>query len=624
MEPDRWAEEIRRGLTIDLGYCWTSLESGTEIAFVDVPGHERFVANTLAGVGPCTAVMFVVAADEGWRAQSEEHLTAIDALGVRHGLLAVTRSDLADPAIVDYAVAEATERIARTSLGEVEAVAVSAVTGEGVPALRSALGRMCARLPEPDPDADVRLWVDRSFSITGHGTVVTGTLGAGTIRVGDQLAVAGGERVPRGGERRVRGGELRVRGLQALKTQHQQVSAVARVAVNLRGIDPAEVTRGTALVTPGQFLPVAVADVRLAGLDAGSGAPAARPGPSALDAADAPAALMLHIGTAAVPARLRPLGPDTARLTLRRALPLRIGDTAVLRDPGRQAIVAGARILDVRPPGLGRRGAAQRRGAELASVTATPDLASELRRRKLARGRDLRAMGVPVPARAPRVAGDWLAEPAWWRELGDRLRAEVEAHAAADPVNPGLPVEAARRRLGLPGRSLVEALVEALAESRAAPGAPAGGSVSGSGSGSGSGPRLRQADGRIYGPGGGADLPARVRDAIEAIRAGLRDDPFLAPDAERLRDLGLDPRQLAAAVKAGYLIRVSREVYLLPGAAEEAVQRLAAIGRPFTLSEARRALGTTRRVAVPLLEMLDRSGHTERLDDTLRQVRRVG
>jgi selenocysteine-specific elongation factor len=609
MEPDRWAEEIRRGLTIDLGYCWTSLESGTEIAFVDVPGHERFVANTLAGVGPCTAVMFVVAADEGWRAQSEEHLTAIDALGVRHGLLAVTRSDLADPAIVDDAVAEATARIARTSLGEVEAVAVSAVTGDGIAALRSALGRMCARLPEPDPDADVRLWVDRSFSITGHGTVVTGTLGAGTIRVGDQLAVAGGERVPRGGERRVRGGELRVRGLQALKTQHQQVSAVARVAVNLRGIDPAEVTRGAALVTPGRWLPVAVADVRLAGLDAGPGAPAAQAGPSGRDAADAPAALMLHIGTAAVPARLRPLGRDTARLTLRRALPLRIGDAAVLRDPGRQAVVAGARILDVRPPGLGRRGAAHRRGAELASVTATPDLASELRRRKLARGGDLRAMGVPVPARAPRVAGDWLAEPAWWRELGDRLRAEVEAHAAADPVNPGLPVEAARHRLGLPDRSLVEALVEALAEPRAEPG---------------TGPRLRQAGGRIYGPRDGADLPARVRDAIEAIRAGLRDDPFLAPDAQRLRDLGLDPRQLAAAVKAGHLIRVSREVYLLPGAAEEAVQRLAAIGRPFTLSEARRALGTTRRVAVPLLEMLDRSGHTERLDDTLRQVRRVG
>lgn len=632
MEPDRWAEEIRRGLTIDLGYCWTALDGGEEIAFVDVPGHERFVANTLAGVGPSPGVMFVVAADEGWRAQSEEHLTAIDALGMRYGLLAVTRSDLADPATVDGAVAEALARIARTSLGEVEAVTVSAVTGQGIPELRSALSRLCARLPQPDPDADVRLWVDRSFTITGHGTVVTGTLGAGTIRVGDHLTVLGGG-PSSGGGTGAGSRELRVRGLQALKAQRKQVPAVARVAVNLRGIDPAAAGRGAALVTPGRWLPVDVADVRLRPLDAGN-APAAAGGavPAPLSSSEMPGELMLHIGTAAVPVRLRPLGRDTARLTLRRALPLRIGDTAVLRDPGRQLVVAGATMLDVRPPALARRGAARHRGAELAMVSATGDLGSELRRRKLARAADLRAMGVPLPdwgtgraaphgGRAPAgvrpVAGDWLAEPAWWQELGARLRAEVEAHAAADPVNPGLPVEAARRRLGLPDRRLVEALVGELARRRAA----AGSAAPGRGPDLAAGPPLREAGGRIYGQRTGSDLPPAVRDAVDAIRAGLRDEPFLAPDAQRLRELGLDPRQLAAAVKAGYLMRVPPDVYLLPGAADEAVKRLAELGRPFTLSEARQALRTTRRVAVPLLEMLDRQGRTERLDDTLRRVR---
>jgi selenocysteine-specific elongation factor len=608
MEPDRWAEEIRRGLTIDLGYCWTELDSGAEIAFVDVPGHERFVANTLAGVGPSPGVMFVVAADEGWRAQSEEHLTAIDALGVRHGLLAVTRSDLAGPAAVEGTVAEALARIARTSLGQVEAIAVSAVTGEGIPELRSALSRLCARLPEPDPDADVRLWVDRSFTITGHGTVVTGTLGAGTIRVGDHLAMVGGPGSGGGTGPAADGSrELRVRGLQALKAERKQVPAVARVAVNLRGIDSAAAGRGAALVTPGRWLPVEVADVRLTPLDAGNvpaapgvPAPPAAPGTPAVSSSEVPGALMLHIGTAAVPVRLRPLGSDTARLTLHRPLPLRIGDTAVLRDPGRQLIVAGATMLDVRPPPLDRRGAARRRGAELATVTATGDLTSELNRRKLARAPYLRAMGVPLPAGVRAAAGDWLAEPAWWRELGTRLRAEVEAHAAADPVNPGLPVEAARRRLGLPERRLVEALVRE--------------------PGSGQAP-LRESDGRIYGQGAGAGLPPAVRDAVEAVRADLRDTPFLAPDAQRLRELGLDPRQLAAAVKAGYLVRVPPDVYLLPGAADEAVKRLAELGRPFTASEARKALGTTRRVALPLLEMLDRQGRTERLDGTLRRVR---
>jgi len=155
MEPDRWAEERRRGLTIDLGFAWLTLPSGQQVAFVDVPGHERFVPNMLAGVGAVPAVLFTVAADEGWMPQSEEHLAAVDALGITYGLLAVTRSDLADPA---EARRQALGRLAATSLGEVEAVAVSARTGLGMPALRDALDRLATRLPQPDPAAPVRRW----------------------------------------------------------------------------------------------------------------------------------------------------------------------------------------------------------------------------------------------------------------------------------------------------------------------------------------------------------------------------------------------------------------------------------------------------------------------------------
>src|SRR5690349_17846467 len=157
MEPDRWAEERRRGLTIDLGFAWTTLPSGAAIAFVDVPGHERFVPNMLAGVGPVPAALIVVAADEGWMPQSEEHLAALAALGVRHGLLVVTRSDLSDP---EPALASARERIGQTPLGAVDAVAVSAVSGSGLDGLRTALDRLVAGLPAPDVGAPVRLWVD--------------------------------------------------------------------------------------------------------------------------------------------------------------------------------------------------------------------------------------------------------------------------------------------------------------------------------------------------------------------------------------------------------------------------------------------------------------------------------
>jgi selenocysteine-specific elongation factor len=190
MEPDRWEAEQRRGMTIDLGYAWMTLPSGEQVAFVDVPGHERFVTNMLAGAGPAPAVMFVVAADEGWKPQSAEHLAAIDALGVREGILVVTRADLADPG---PAVKQAAAKIAETSLGRgsgPEAVAVSALTGQGIPDLVAALGRLAARLPRPDPAHAVRLWLDRVFAIKGSGTVVTGTLQEGTVRTGDELALA--------------------------------------------------------------------------------------------------------------------------------------------------------------------------------------------------------------------------------------------------------------------------------------------------------------------------------------------------------------------------------------------------------------------------------------------------
>ena len=316
MEPDRWAEERRRGMTIDLGYAWTDLPSGATLAFVDVPGHERFVPNMLAGVGPVPAAMLVVGADEGWMPQSAEHLAALDALGVTHGLLVVTRSDLADPAT---AIRQAQERIAKTSLGTVEAVAVSGATGAGLDDLRAALDRLVAALPPADPDAPVRLWVDRAFTISGSGTVVTGTLGAGTLRAGDTLAL---------GDR-----DVRVKGLQSLGRPAERVAAVARVAVNLRNLPKDAVGRGDALLTPGAFRHTDLVDVRVHGDPV----------------ADLPATLVLHIGSAAVAVTVRPLGKDTARLRLQRALPLRIGDRALLRDPGRHHVAGGVTVLDPLP-----------------------------------------------------------------------------------------------------------------------------------------------------------------------------------------------------------------------------------------------------------------------------------
>src|SRR4051812_9990393 len=167
MEPDRWAEERRRGLTIALGFAWTTLPSGRRLAMVDVPGHERFVGNMLAGVGSVPTALVVVAADDGWSAQTAEHVAVLDAFGVRHGLLAVTKCDLADPAPV---LADALDRLAGTSLGRLPAVGVSARTGAGMPELAVVLEEVLAGLPAPEVSAPVRLWVDRAFTVRGAGT----------------------------------------------------------------------------------------------------------------------------------------------------------------------------------------------------------------------------------------------------------------------------------------------------------------------------------------------------------------------------------------------------------------------------------------------------------------------
>lgn len=558
MEPDRLEEERRRGLTIELGFAWTDLPGGEPVAFVDVPGHERFVATMLAGVGPVPAAIVVVAADRGWQRQSQEHLAVLGALGVRHGLLAVTRRDLTDAATAARVRDDALERIAATSLGEVAAVEVSGATGQGLDALRAALGDLAAALPEPDRTADVRLWIDRVFTVQGRGTVVTGTLGAGTLRVGDRLE-AGGE-------------TFRIRGLQSLKRQYDEVGAVARVAVNLHG-GAGALRRGDALLTPGRWLPTELVDVRLHGDPA----------------RDLPRRLVLHAGSAAVPVHIRALGEDTARLALERPLPLRAGDAALLRDPGRHRVPAGVAVLDVRPEPFTRRGAAAARARELAAMGPRPDGAAELRRRGLARRADLIAMGVPPPSEP--VAGDWLADPGHWDGLRRRLRDAVEEHARTHPTDPGLPTEAARRALGLPDRALVEALATG----------------------------LHRRDGRLYGTATAPELPPHVRRAVDAVRRDLAGAPFNAPDAGRLAELGLTPKLIAAAAAAGALLKVADGIVLLPGADAEAAALLAKLDPPFTLSEARRALGTTRRVAVPLLEHLDDQGYTVRVDDLRRR-----
>ena len=584
MEPDRWAEERRRGLTIDLGFAWMTLPGGERLAFVDVPGHERFVPNMLAGVGPVPAVLIVVAADGGWMPQSAEHLAAIDAVGIRHGLLAVTRCDLADPG---PATRQALEQVSRTSLGSVEAVAVSAVTGAGLPELRAALARLAASLPVPDAASPVRLWVDRSFSIRGSGTVVTGTLPAGTVRSGQELLLTPSMR------------PARIRGIESLNEPVASVSGLARVALNLRGIPAGVPARGMALVDAGRWTMTKLVDVRLS-----------RPGPLRL-----PPDMTAHIGSARTLARVRLLSSGetaVARLTLREPLPLHLGDRLLLRDPGSAGVtILGATVLDVTPPALVRRGAAAAAGRELAAWPEVPAAADLLRRHGLLRASAVAAMGVTSSLPPPVTANGWLADPARWDELRRQLTEVVAAHARRDPLAIGLPPEAARAALRLPDRALVEALARLPAPEDAPTRVRLEGGYL----------RLGEARKPLQTQGYQPSLPPHVIAGVRAVLADLAGAPFVAPEAGRLRELGLDGRAIGAAARAGLLLRVAEQIVLAPGAAAEAARALAGLPQPFTTAEARQALGTTRRVAIPLLEYLDRAGITQRLPDDRRRVR---
>jgi selenocysteine-specific elongation factor len=332
-DPDRFAEEKARGLTIDLGFADTTLPSGAVLSLVDVPGHVRFIKNMLAGVGAVDACLFVVAATEGWKPQSEEHLRILELLGVDHGIVALTKIGPADDDLVELAHLELEERLAGTFLEGAPVVGTDAPTGIGIGELRAALDDLLAATPTAIDHGRPRLWIDRAFSARGSGTVVTGTLTGGLLRTDDELEV------------HPSGETVRVRGLQNHHTDRDELPPGSRCAVNLVGVSHDGVARGDVLVRSGQWHHTMVVDASLTVLDR-LDHPVSRRG-----------AHVLYLGSGEHPVRMRILGPDAlepgtrgaVRLYLPVPLPLLPGDRFILRESGRAETVGGGEILDVDP-----------------------------------------------------------------------------------------------------------------------------------------------------------------------------------------------------------------------------------------------------------------------------------
>jgi selenocysteine-specific elongation factor len=331
INPDRWEEERRRGLTIDLGFAHTTLGNGEGLSFVDVPGHVRFLRNMLAGVGGVDACVFVVAATEGWKPQSEEHLRILQLVGLRHGVVALTKIDLVDEEWRALQELDVRDRLAGTFLEDAPIVGVSANTGAGLADFLQSLEQLVASTPAALDVGRPRLWIDRVFAAKGSGTVVTGTLTGGTVRVDDH--VHAGSR------------EVRVRSIQSHGSRTDHIAPGHRVALNLAGIDHTDLERGDAVIVAAQWRPTMRVDATLTVL------------PSLTHAVSRRGAYFAYIGSGEHPVRLRVLGPDSitpgntgvVRLHLAAPLPLVMGDRFVLRESGRDETVGGGEVLDVAP-----------------------------------------------------------------------------------------------------------------------------------------------------------------------------------------------------------------------------------------------------------------------------------
>lgn len=562
-DPDRFAEEKARGLTIDLGFAFTTLPSGTEVGFVDVPGHVRFLKNMLAGVGAVEVALFVVAATEGWMPQSEEHLRILELLGVRHGVVAVTKADLVDDDLLELALLDVQEHLAGSPLRDAPVVACDSLSRRGLDDLVRALDEALADAPMPRDDDRPRLWVDRVFAARGAGTVVTGTLVGGGVAVDDELTVA------RLDER------VRVRGIESAHRRLDRVGPGSRVALNLVGVDHHELRRGDALVRAGQWCITSAVDVALQPVGS---APLPTRG-----------RWQAYVGSGEHGCRWRAFGVDGAtgaRVTFTEPLALAPGDRLVLRDPGRGETVAGAVVLDAEAPGR-IEDAAARAGLPLGARLVT------------ARGWVSRATIPPLagcsPAEAEVLAAttvaagdavaldDWLVDPTVLARAQRSTRDAVAALHREQPLARGLELtvlaDALRvdpHRARLVATTLDDVVVE---------------------------------QGLVR----DAARTMAVAESPEAIAlvASLDASPFTPPEPA-------DVALARALVREGVLVDVNGVVFTrraLDAARRLLAERLANTDA-VTVADVRELLGSTRKYVVPLMEWFDARGVTRRRGDT--------
>ncbi|MGH7765606.1 MAG: selenocysteine-specific translation elongation factor [Candidatus Dormibacteraceae bacterium] len=583
IDPDRLAEEKRRGMTIDLGFAHMPLPSGREIGIVDVPGHARFIRHMLAGVHGLDAVLLVIAADEGVMPQTREHLEIVDLLDVRRGLVVLSKVDLVDAEWLDLVKAEVAAALQGTSLEGAPMLGVSSVTGEGLPDLLAALDRV---LDSAEPRRDVarpRLPIDRVFTMSGFGTVVTGTLVDGSLGVGDELAV-----VPSGRS-------VRIRGLQRHNTKVESVMPGNRVAANLIGVDKNGLSRGDVLARPKTLQPTRRIDAAVRVL---------RSAPQPLrHGAD----LVLHTGTADVGCRvimiegdeLPPGAKGWLQLYLERPIAAAANDRFVLRMPSPSSTLAGGTFIDVAPRKHARHDSAVR--DSLARRAAGNVLQEELR--KYPRGVTVTALlkatlaehGELDQLRVRRV-GDWLFGEEAWAAISTRAAHELDGYHVTHPLRAGMAREELRSKLGVAPSSF-PSVVRGLVEDGV----------------------VAERNGSLAAPAHKVELETAGGPAAELVRL-LAVHQYAPPSLpEAMQQSGATPELVRALARRGDLVLVSDDVAFTAAAYESAValvKEIVGAEGSVTVAQLRDRMGASRKPVLALLEHLDAQRVTRRVGDT--------
>jgi selenocysteine-specific elongation factor len=559
MDTDRLAEEKRRGISIDLGFAHLTLPSGERLSFVDVPGHERFIRNMLAGAAGIEAVLLVIAADESVKPQTREHFEICRLLDLKHGLIVLTKSDLATPAQLEQTMADARQLTEDSFLADAPIVPVSSFTGSGLDQLKEHLAKIATESTRRDATGLPRLPIDRSFALKGFGTVVTGTLWSGTLRVGDTVRL------------HPIGREVRIRGLQRHGHAVEMAVAGDRTAVNLSGIEHADIKRGYTLTSLSALETTVLVDVSLDWLEQTKGNQ-----------------FLLDIGTAEIPVTLKPLREGFARLHLTEPVLALPGDRFILRRPSPAMTVAGGTIIDPFPPMRLNRAKTFERLSKLAMASPTErvELLTEESAGGLSLNQLVRLTGfspLPTSTLLILVNGQHMVSKAWVEQRRQELVEWLATFHMKHPAAEGAPI--AQARLGVDA-----ALVAALFENF---------------------PAIRLRGDVVSLASHQPKVSNAEAEALAKLELVFREAAFQPPALEKNNRALLEK-----LIKSGKLVRISNDLVFHADVIAHIRQSLAAHkGRRFTVTDFKSWTNVSRKYAIPLLEYMDKQRVTKRDGD---------